>query len=354
MSWIICCLTQSNNGSVFLHILVIKTSSLGDVIHTLPALTDALRAIPAIRFDWVVEEAFAEVPGWHPAVDQIIPVALRRWRRSPFRTMLSGEWSTFRNAICDRHYDAVIDAQGLLKSAWLTRYSRGESWGLDRHCAREPLASRFYQQPVSIDKAQHAVERIRQLFAKALGYSIPQCQGQYGISVSHPAPRADSENYLVFLHGTTRADKHWPEDYWKKLARHYSERGTKILLPWGNKTEQQRAQRIAQSLPGVKVLPRSTLSELAVIIGGARAVVSVDTGLAHLSAALDIPNVTLYGPTDPGLVGTYGNNQLHLCVAAMAAVPIGSASVEPAIFTSLTPQVVSQALDRILAERNQS
>lgn len=354
MSWIICCLTQSNNGSVFLHILVIKTSSLGDVIHTLPALTDALRAIPAVRFDWVVEEAFAEVPGWHPAVDRTIPVALRRWRRNPFKAILSGEWRRFRNAICDRHYDAVIDTQGLLKSAWLTRYSRGESWGLDRHCAREPLASRFYQQPLSIDKAQHAVERVRQLFAKALGYSIPPCQGQYGISVPPPASSTDSGNYLVFLHGTTRADKHWPEDYWRTLASYYSKQGTKILLPWGNKAEQQRAQRIAQGLAGVEILPRSTLSELAVIIGEARAVVSVDTGLAHLSAALDVPNITLYGPTDPGLVGTYGNNQLHLCAAAMAAVPTGSASVEPAIFAPLTPQVVSQALDRILAEQYRS
>ena len=104
-----------------MRILLIKTSSLGDVIHALPAVTDAARAIPGIRFDWVVEESFAEIPAWHPAVDRVIPVALRRWRKAPFSAWFGGEWHRFRQSLRAERYDAVIDAQGLLKSALLTR-----------------------------------------------------------------------------------------------------------------------------------------------------------------------------------------------------------------------------------------
>ncbi len=336
-----------------MQILIIKTSSLGDVIHTLPALTDAVTAIPSIQFDWVVEENFAEVPSWHPNVNRIIKVAIRRWRKNPVKAMFSGEWSAFKHAIGCKQYDAVIDAQGLLKSAWLTRYSNGETWGLNKTCAREPLASRFYQHQIEVHKSQHAVERIRQLFAKSLHYEVPQSQGDYGITTV-AAPLSNFNNYLVFLHGTTRADKHWPEVYWNKLAIHYSSKGIKILLPWGNQAEHDRANRIATHSNLIKVLPRSTLSELAAIINNAHAVVSVDTGLAHLSAALNVPNITLYGPTDPKLVGTYGRNQQHLCVSQISSNTSNLPLIEPVIFTPLTPDVVISALDNIPIKSYQS
>ena len=126
-----------------MRVLVIKTSSLGDVIHALPALTDAARAIPGIRFDWVVEEGFAEIPTWHPAVDKVIPVAIRRWRKNLWQTFKSGEWRRFKQRIQSTKYDLVIDAQGLLKSAWLTRYVRAPVAGFDKNSAREPIAARF-------------------------------------------------------------------------------------------------------------------------------------------------------------------------------------------------------------------
>ena len=150
-------------------VLLVKTSSLGDVVHTLPALTDAQRAIPGIRFDWVVEEGFAEIPTWHPAVDQVIPVAIRRWRKSPWQTLRSGEWRRFKARLRETRYDLVIDAQGLLKSAWLTRYVKAPVAGLDRDSAREPLAARFYDRCYAVPREQHALERVRQLFAQALG-----------------------------------------------------------------------------------------------------------------------------------------------------------------------------------------
>ena len=142
-----------------MRVLVIKTSSLGDVIHALPALTDAARAIPGIRFDWVVEEGFAEIPTWHPAVDKVIPVAIRRWRKNLWQTIKSGEWRRFKQAVQSTKYDLVIDAQGLLKSAWLTRYVRAPIAGFDKDSAREPLAARFYSRRLAVARGQHAVER---------------------------------------------------------------------------------------------------------------------------------------------------------------------------------------------------
>ena len=152
-----------------MRVLLIKTSSLGDVIHTLPALTDAAKAIPGIRFDWVVEEGFAEIPAWHPAVAQVIPVALRRWRKHLWQTLKNGEWRRFKARLEESRYDLVIDAQGLLKSAWLTRYVKAPVAGLGPDSAREPIASRFYDRRYSVPREQHALERVRQLFAAAKG-----------------------------------------------------------------------------------------------------------------------------------------------------------------------------------------
>src|SRR5690606_34187458 len=140
---------RGTTGAV-MRVLVIKTSSLGDVIHTLPALTDAARALPGARFDWVAEENFAEIPAWHPAVDTVIPVALRRWRRAPLKAWRSGEWRAMKQAIAASPADVVIDAQELIKSALLTRYASAPVHGLDRASVREPFAARFYDSPHTV------------------------------------------------------------------------------------------------------------------------------------------------------------------------------------------------------------
>lgn len=195
-----------------MRVLLVKTSSLGDVIHTLPALTDAARAIPGIQFDWVVEEGFAEIPAWHPAVARVIPVAIRRWRKNLWQTLRNGEWRRFKQRLKEVDYDLVIDAQGLLKSAWLTRYvGKTPVAGLDRDSAREPLASRFYRRAYPVAWGQHAVERTRQLFAQALDYPLPESVGDYGLDREQLADADPGAPYLVFLHGTTWDTKHWPE-----------------------------------------------------------------------------------------------------------------------------------------------
>ncbi|WP_341516843.1 lipopolysaccharide heptosyltransferase RfaC [Citrobacter gillenii] len=294
-----------------MRVLIVKTSSMGDVLHTLPALTDAQRAIPGIQFDWVVEEGFAQIPSWHSTVDRVIPVAIRRWRKAWFSAPIKAERKAFRDAVRLQQYDAIIDAQGLVKSAALvTRLGRGIKHGMDWSTAREPLASLFYNCKHHIARQQHAVERTRELFAKSLGYTKPQSQGDYAIAQHFLNDlNADAGQYAVFLHATTRDDKHWPEANWRELIGQLHNAGIRIKLPWGAPHEEARAKRLADGFNYVDVLPRMSLEEIASVLAGAKFVVSVDTGLSHLTAALDRPNITLYGPTDPGLIGGYGKNQ---------------------------------------------
>jgi len=294
-----------------MRVLIVKTSSMGDVLHTLPALTDAMQALPGITFDWVVEEGFAQIPSWHPAVDRVIPVAIRRWRKHWFGAETRQQRCDFKRLLQSRTYDVIIDAQGLVKSAALvTRMAKGKKHGLDSKSAREPFASWFYDIRHHVEKKQHAVERIRELFAKSLGYQKPTTQGDYAIASRFLATLpADHEKYLVFLHATTRDDKHWPEENWRQLIGLLASTPLRIKLPWGAEHEHQRALRLAEGYDQVDVLPKLSLEKVATILAGAEAVVSVDTGLSHLTAALDRPNITLYGPTDPGLIGGYGQNQ---------------------------------------------
>ena len=295
-----------------MRVLLVKTSSLGDVIHALPALTDAARAIPGITFDWVVEEGFAEIPTWHPAVGKVIPVAIRRWRKNIWQTLKSGEWSRFKQSLRAEKYDLVIDAQGLVKSAWLTRYVKAPVAGLDKDSAREPLASRFYQRRLAVARGQHAVERLRQLFAVALGYDLPKGLGDYGLDVKKLVELPRKKPFVLFLHGTTWDTKHWPEVYWRDLAQRMGHLGVEVRLPWGNPAEKARAERIANGLNNAVVLPKLNLAGVAKVLASASACVAVDTGLGHLAAALDVPTISLFGPTNPGLTGAYGKGQIHL------------------------------------------
>ncbi|MNQ43473.1 Lipopolysaccharide heptosyltransferase 1 [compost metagenome] len=347
-----------------MRVLLIKTSSLGDVIHTLPALTDAARAIPGIQFDWVVEEGFAEIPAWHPAVARVIPVAIRRWRKNLWQTLKSGEWRRFKRRLRETRYDLVIDAQGLLKSALLTRYTKAPVAGLDRDSAREPVASRFYDRRYPVAWGQHAVDRVRQLFAQALDYRVPEGMGNYGLNRAALADAQGGAPYLLFLHGTTWDTKHWPEKYWRELTERACEHGWHVRLPWGNPTEKARAERIAEGLENAAVLPRLSLAGMAKVVAGARACVAVDTGLGHLAAALDVPTLSLYGPTNPGFTGAYGRAQIHLgsdfpCAPCLKKTCAYKPTAEdrrlfdldreqPLCFTRLNPQRVATQLEALL------
>lgn len=342
-----------------MRVLVIKTSSLGDVLHTLPALTDATLQIPGIRFDWVVEEAFAEVPAWHAAVADIIPVAIRRWRRQLFQALRAGEPQALVRRLRSRRYALVIDAQGLMKSAAIARLARGPRAGLDRGSAREPVAARAYTHRFAIARNQHAVQRVRQLFAAALDYPLPKGHPDYGIQ-QHFTDR-ERQSCVLFLHGTTWPTKHWPDSYWVRLATLATSAGLRVKVPWSTASEQLRARQIAAVGDAVEVLPRMSLGELAAVIAAAGAVVGVDTGLVHLAAALGTPCITLYGATDPGLIGTLGESQQQLR-AAFPCAPCqqrkchysGEAAVFPACYSTLDPERVWSALRRMLMRASPS
>lgn len=335
-----------------MRVLVVKTSSMGDVVHTLPALTDARRAHPDLVFDWVVEEAYAPIAERHPGVDRVIPCALRRWRKHPLRAWRSGEWPAFRRQLLERQYDAVIDAQGLLKSAFLVRRTRGPASGLDRDSAREPRSARVLDYPLSVPRGQHAVSRLRQLFARALDYDETDSPPDYGLGREQGA-RTSEQPELIFIHGTTWDTKRWPLEHWQVLARLATEAGFRVLLPWASKTEHERAEAIASVSSSARVLPEMTLTGLLDHLRQLDGFVAVDTGLAHLAAACDLPGVALYGPTDPQLTGVTGPCATSLAVDFPCAPCLQKVctyrgelgqGVNPPCFSTLTPQMVWRAL----------
>ncbi len=299
-----------------MRVLLIKTSSMGDVIHALPALTDAMRALPGIRFDWVVEEAFQEIPAWHPAVDRVIPVALRRWRKHPLKAIFSGEWKRFKQALREEHYDLILDSQGLLKSAWLASKAKGLHVGFDKASAREPLASQFYKQVVTVGREKHAIIRQREFFAQALAYPVPSCPPDSGFSQKwHPD---EQQPYIVLLHGTSWSSKEWPEENWVELAKLAAGSGYRVKLAWGSAEEKHRAERIAKASGGT-VLGCLDLGGMLRELSAASRVIGVDSGLAHLAAALAVPAMTLYGASDSEKTGAIGIRQKNLIGSAACA-----------------------------------
>lgn len=336
-------------------ILVVKMSSLGDVLHTLPAVTDAAASHPGVQIDWVVEESFARVPGWHPKVDRVIQTAFRRWRNRPFASLGGGEFWRCIAGVRERQYDCVIDAQGLLKSAVITRLARGAGSGYDRPSAREPLAALGYRHRFAVARDQHAVTRLRQLFARSLDYSLPDTLPDYGIRRRFSGTDKVRGDYIVFLHGTTWPSKQWPCTCWRKLAELVATAGFTIKLPWGTEEERRQANDIAADFHFVEVLPRLGLDDLAYVLGSARGVVGVDTGLSHLAAALEVPVVTLYGATDPLLTGTTGRHQANLraefpcspCLRRVCSYR-DSDAIHPACYRSLPAREVWICLQSLM------
>jgi heptosyltransferase-1 len=267
------------------NVLFIKTSSLGDVIHHMPAIAEARRHLPDARFAWVVEEAFAPLVRLHPAVDEVISVASRRWRRAPFAALTRTGVQEFVRNIRSRRYDEVVDTQGLLRTALMARLAHGRRHGYDRHSIRESLASPFYDVRHRISRALHAIARNRTLTAHALGYA-PEGEIDFGLERAKLAAPAVSR-YGVLLHATARPEKEWPEERWIALGRDLAARGIGLLLPWGSETERLRSERIAASVPDARVPDRQPLDAVARRIAGAQFVVGVDTGLLHLAADRD-------------------------------------------------------------------
>jgi len=301
-------------------ILLVKTSSLGDVVHNLPVASDIRAAFPDSRIDWVVEESFAAVPRLHPAVEHVLPVATRRWRHSLLAGATRAEIRRFVDHLRSRTYDAVVDTQGLLKSALLSFAARGAKHGLDWASSREPLAM-FYDRTHSVPWSTHAVERNRVLAARALEFTAPGGP-EYGIHASAAdfgwLPRG---TYAVLLHATSNERKLWPEKRWVELGRTLAEGARHCVLPWHANGERARSERLAREIPGAIVPPGLALAEMTELVAGAAVVTGVDTGLTHLAGALGIPTVGIYCATSPASTGLYG---------CARAVNLGDTGIPPA------------------------
>jgi len=302
-------------------VLFIKTSSLGDVIHHMPALTEARAKRPDIRFAWVVEEAFAPLVQLHPLVAEVIPVAGRKWRCAPWQGSTWREVGRFVRRLRSRRYHAVIDTQGLfLKSALLARTARGRRHGYDPNSIKEPFACAFYDVRHAVEWKQHAIARNRALTGAALGYA-PDGPPDFGLDRAAFAEPAAAP-YGVLLHATARADKEWPEANWRMLAAVLGA-NIDLVVPFGTEAERERASRIAAATPRARVPDRTPLDAMARLIAGAAFVVGVDTGLLHLAAALGVPLIAIFLGSEPGLTGPMGSGAIHVLGAKGSAPSVG-------------------------------
>jgi heptosyltransferase-1 len=294
-------------------VLLIKLTSMGDLIHALPALSDAVRAHPQLEFDWAIDENFQEIARWHPAVKDVVATNHREWREALMHPSTLGSVLSVISRLKATQYDLVIDGQGNFKTALLSLFANGPRAGFDRHSVREWVAHLAYQRRYSVTKSAHAIERLRRLFAAALAYPVPKSPPDFGIQRDRLVrPKIDlPPEYLVFVHNASWKTKLWPEAHWADLIEKSVQAGLSVLLPWGNDQEEARAKRLAVH-PGVHVLPRLSLSEMGYVLSRAQACVCMDTGLSHLAAALNVPSITLYGSTDSGLIGASGASQVHL------------------------------------------
>ncbi len=298
--------------------LLIKMSSLGDVIHTLPAVTDA--ALTGVTFDWVVEEAFAPIAALHPAVRNVIPIAWRRWRRNLRAGWI--EMQDFYGRLRGEQYDVILDSQGLAKSWVVSRVAHGERrGGFAADSAREPIAAFLLDKAMHVQKGLHAIDRQRQLFAQMFGYVQP-AGFTYGIGRRHVDVGGEAgrktERTCLILHGTTWSSKHYPESLWQELISLARADGFNVALTWGNEAERKRAGQLAAA--GATIWPHRSLADLTAAMAEVSLVIGVDSGLTHLAAALDIPTIALYGSTQPLLTGVRGHHAESLA-AVFACAP---------------------------------
>jgi len=327
-------------------ILIIKMSSLGDVIHCLPAVTDLYRKEANVILDWVVEEGFEDIPALHPGVRRVIPIAIRRWRKSWLASRK--EMMKFVRELREESYDLVIDAQGLLKSALVGWIAKGILVGFDRSSARESITGLAYRHSYQVHKNNHAVYRLRELFALALDYEIGE-DYNYGL----PQASVVSGSDIFLFHGTTWASKHWPEEHWLTLAHLCQDAGYRVVLPYFDHLEQIRAEKIVAAVEGAKLLPPGSLSQLGAELLHAAGAVSVDTGLGHFATAFNLPLVGVYGPTSHLLTGIVGPRQVSLSDLTLPCAPClnrtckyapESSNIYPPCFEFVTPELVFKTL----------
>lgn len=294
-----------------MRILLVKMSSMGDIFHTFPAISDIKKHFPAAEIDWVVEESFKEIVEWHPHIRNAIPIHLRRWVKQRDKKTWQ-EFKAWRTALHTERYDHIIDAQGLLKSAVIAKCALGKGIdGYDKDSAREPITHWFYKRTHAIDKNQHAVERTRQLVGKALGYT-PAPNLNFGINQNFTHIQKNPRK-LIFIIGTSWVTKLWATSEWQALTKIAIAAGFEVEIIWGSSEEQAIADEIITACPKATRPPqRLSITTIAEKLVGAAGVIGLDTGFSHLAGALEIPTIALYGATSPIKVGLIGDHTHNL------------------------------------------
>jgi heptosyltransferase-1 len=284
-----------------LNILIVRVSSLGDVVHNMPMVADILHHHPDANIDWVVEEAYTDLVRLNSGVRNVIPFALRRWRKSLFSAPTRAEMRAFSRELRSRTYDLVFDTQGLLKTGAVMRMARlvpgGRRVGLangTEGSGYEGASRIFHTSSIAVDRRTHAVLRGRLVAAAALGYRV---DAPADFMLDAPLVHPDwlpAQPYAAFFHGTARAAKQWNEQNWVGLANVLAERGMRVLLPWGSEAEHAAATRMAAQMANATVLPKLPMMDAVVLAQRAALAIGVDTGLTHIAAAYNRPTIELY------------------------------------------------------------
>lgn len=277
-------------------ILIVRSSSLGDLVFLLPAISDIAKHVPGAVIDWVAEESFADIPRWHPAVNRVITMNHRRWRKSWWSEETKRERADFKRRLQETEYDVVLDFQALMKSVWVVRQTKGERHGLDWQSAREKLASLFYRKRHRVNFWQPSVIRQRKFAALALGYEY---EGDPNFGLQAFTDGVAIQNYAVIMPSASKDTKLWPQEDWDAVLDFLVEQGLQLRILAGNPTEAARAAKLAERYPGTEVLTSLPLGELANQLAAARLMVGLDSGLTHLSAALGRPTIGIYCVTTP-------------------------------------------------------
>ncbi|MBL6899866.1 MAG: lipopolysaccharide heptosyltransferase I [SAR86 cluster bacterium] len=286
---------------------------MGDLMHALPALTEAKAHFKEIEFDWVVDKSFSEVPKWHPAVNKIITTDHRNWKKQLLSPNSRKAFQSVIQEINNTNYDLVIDMQNNLKSALVSFMCKHQVIGMDSKSVREYPAHLSYNKKISISKELHAITRQKILLSNALGYLTSNSK-DYGISdIEFKEPSFNLPNeYVALVQNASWKTKQWSIANWQLLVKHFDGSGIEMIFPSGNEEELKRAEQISSISDNAHALKPLSLNETAYIMKKAKFSVCSDTGLAHLSAVVGTPSLTLYGPTDTKLIGTEGINQLHV------------------------------------------
>ncbi len=289
-----------------MRVLIVKTSSMGDVVHALPAVSDMQRALPGLQVDWVVEKSFAAIAQAHSGVSRVIPLQWRKWRKSLRDPATRAAVADWRQQMHAQRYDLVLDLQGLVKSALFACFAHGPRAGYDWQSAREPLASLFYQRKARVSREAHAVDRNRRLAALSLGYDLPATPPDFGLRRTSIAPGwAVPERCAVLIPCASRPEKLWPVDRWIAVGRQLVARGLPVVVLWGSPPEEQLAREIAEGC-GAVVPPFLTVAQVIDTLAGAAVVVGLDTGMTHIGAAHGCPTLGIYCDFEPGLAGVTG------------------------------------------------